>query len=59
MSDIEEETKGRKDEKVEHSAVGESSEQQIHESTDYTCIVRKNGGPCHNGTGSYGRQAGC
>ena len=43
MSDIEE-TKGRKDEKMEHSAVGESSsEQQIRESTDYTCIVRKTG----------------
>ena len=43
MSDIEEKTKGRKDEKMEHSAVGESSsEQQIRESADYTCIVRKN-----------------
>ena len=59
MSDIEEETKGRKDEKMEHSAVGESSsEQQIHESADYTCIVRKNWSPSHSGTGSYGRQAG-
>ena len=44
MSDIEEETKGRKDEKMEHSTVGESSsEQQIRESADYTCIVRKTG----------------
>ena len=44
MSDIEEETKGRKDEKMEHSAVGESSsEQQIRESADYTCILRKTG----------------
>ena len=44
MSDIEEETKGRKDEKMEHSAVGESSsEQQICESADYTCIVKKTG----------------
>ena len=44
MSDIEEETKGRKDEKMEHSAVGESSsEQQIREYADYTCIVRKTG----------------
>ena len=59
MSDIEEETKGRKDEKMEHSAVGESSsEQQIRESADYTCIVRKNWSPSHSGTGSYGRQAG-
>ena len=59
MSDIEEETKGRKDEKVEHSAVGESfSEQQICESVDYTRIVRKNWSLSHSGTGSYGRQAG-
>ena len=59
MSDIEEETKGRKDEKMEHSTVGDSSsEQQIRESTDYTCIVRKNWSPSHSGTGSYGRQAG-
>ena len=59
MSDIEEETKGRKDEKMEHSAVGESSsEQQIRESTDYTCIMRKNWSPSHSRTGSYGRQAG-
>ena len=59
MSDIQEETKGRKDEKMEHSAVGKSSsEQQIHESADYTCIVRKNWSPSHSGTGSYGRQAG-
>ena len=59
MSDIEEETKGRKDEKMQHSAVGESSsEQQIRESADYTCIVRKNWSPSHSGTGSYGRQAG-
>ena len=44
VSDIEEETKGRKDEKMEHSIVGESSsEQQIRESADYTCIVRKTG----------------
>ena len=44
MSDIEEETKGRKDEKMEHSAVGKSSsEQQIRESADYTCIVKKTG----------------
>ena len=59
MSDIEEEKKGRKDEKMEHSAVDESSsEQQIRESTDYTCIVRKNWGPSHSGTRSYGKQAG-
>ena len=59
MSDIEEETKGRKDEKMEHSAVGESSsEQQICESADYTSLVRKNWSPSHSGTGSYGRQAG-
>ena len=59
MSDIQEETKGRKDEKMQHSAVGESSsEQQIRESADYTCIVRKNWSPSHSGTGSYGRQAG-
>ena len=33
VSDIEEETKGRKDEKMEHSAVGESSlEQHVCES---------------------------
>ena len=57
MSDIEEETKGRKDEKMEHSAVGESSlEQEIRESADYTCIVRKNWSSSHSGTGSYGRQ---
>ena len=44
---------------MEHSAVGESSsEQQIRESTDYTCIVRKNWSPSHSGTRSYGRQAG-
>ena len=44
---------------MEHSAVGESSlEQQIRESVDYTCIVRKNWSPSHSGTGSYGRQAG-
>ena len=44
---------------MEHSAVGESSsEQQICESADYTCIVRKNWSPSHSGTGSYGRQAG-
>ena len=43
LSDIEEETKGRKDEKMEHSVVGESSlEQQIRESANYTCIVKKN-----------------
>ena len=59
MSDIEEETKGRKDEKIEHSAVGESSsEQQIRESADYTCIMTKNWSPSHSGTGSFGRQAG-
>ena len=59
MSDIEEETKGRKDEKIEHNEVGESSsEQQIRESADYTCIVRKNWSPSHSGTGSYARQAG-
>ena len=59
MRDIEEETKGRKDEKMEHSAVGESSlEQQIHESADYTSIVRKNWSPSHSRTGSYGRQVG-
>ena len=59
MSDIEEETKGRKDKKMEHSAVGESSlEQQIRESTDYTCIMRKNWSPSHSGTWSYSRQAG-
>ena len=59
VSDIEEETKGRKDEKMEHSAVGESSsEQQIQEAADYTCIVRKNWSPSHGETGSYGRQAG-
>ena len=59
MSNIEEETKGRKDEKMEHSAVGESSsEQRIRESADYTFIVRKNWSPSHSGTGSYGRQAG-
>ena len=59
VSDIEEETKGRKDEKMEHSAVGESSlVQQICESADYTCIVRKNWSPSHSGTGSYSRQAG-
>ena len=57
MSDIEEETKGRKDEMMEHSTVGESSsEQQIHESADYTCIVRENWSPSHSGTGSYSRQ---
>ena len=59
MSYIEEETKGRKDEKMEHSTVGESSsEQQIRESADYTCNVRKNWSPSHSGTGSYDRQAG-
>ena len=59
MNDIEEETTGRKDEKMKHSAVGESSsEQRIRESADYTCIVRKNWSPSHSGTGSYGRQAG-
>ena len=58
MNDIEEETKGRKDEKMEHGAVGESfSEQQIRESADYACIVRKNWSPSHSGTGSYGREA--
>ena len=58
MSDIEEETKGRKDEKMEHSAVGESSsEQHIRESANYTCIMRENWSPSHSGTGSYGRQA--
>ena len=58
MSDIEEETKGRKDEKMAHSAVGESFlEQQIRESANYTCIVRKNWSPSHSGTGSYGREA--
>ena len=58
MSDIQEDTKGRKDEKMQHSAVGESSEQQIRESADYTCIMRKNWSSSHSGTGSYGRQAG-
>ena len=59
MSDFEEETKGRKDEKMQHSAVGESSsEQRICESANYTCIVRKNWSPSHSGTGSYGRQSG-
>ena len=43
---------------MEHSAVGESSlKQQIRESADYTCIVRKNWSPSHSGTRSYGRQA--
>ena len=43
---------------MEHSAVGESSsEQQIRESADYTCIVKKNWRPSHSGTGSYGREA--
>ena len=59
MSDIEEETKGRKDEKMEHSAVGESSsEQQIRKSANYTCSMRKNWSPSYSGTRSYGRQAG-
>ena len=58
-SDIEEETKGGMDEKMEHSAVGEfSSEQQICESANYICIVRKNWSTSHSGTGSYSRQAG-
>ena len=58
MNDIEEETKGRKDEKMEHSAVVESSlEEQIRESTNYTCIVRENWSPSHSGTRTYGRQA--
>ena len=58
VSDTEEETKGRKDEKMEHSTIGKSSsEQQIRESADYTCIMRKNWCPSHSGTGSYGRQA--
>ena len=44
---------------MEHSAVGESSsEQWIRESTDYTCIVRKNWSFSLSGTRSYGRQAG-
>ena len=44
---------------MEHSTVGESSsEQQIRESADYACIVRKNWSPSHSGTWSYGRQAG-
>ena len=42
---------------MEHSTVGEFSEQQIHESANYTCIMRKNWSPSHSGTGSYGRQA--
>ena len=43
---------------MEHSAVGKSSsEQQIRESADYTCIVRKNWSPSHSGTGSYSKQA--
>ena len=44
---------------MEHSAVGKPSfEQQIRESADYTCIVRKNWSPSQSGTGSYSRQAG-
>ena len=44
---------------MEHSAVGESSsEQQIRESADYTCIVRKNWSPSHSGIRQAGRQAG-
>ena len=60
MSDIEEETKGRKDEKMEHSAVGESSsEQQIRESAYYTCIVEKTGALAIVEPGlTAGRQAG-
>ena len=44
MSDIEEETKGRKDEKMEHSAVDESSsEQQIRE------LSRRSWSPAESG----------
>ena len=45
---------------MEHSAVGESSsEQQIRESADYTCIVRKTGALAIVEPGlTAGRQAG-
>ena len=45
---------------MEHSAVGKSSlEQQIHESVDYTCIVRKTGALAMVEPGLMaGRQAG-
>ena len=59
VSDIEE-TKGRKDERMEQSAVDESSsKQQIRESADYTCIVRKTGALAIVKPGlTAGRQAG-
>ena len=47
------------DERKDHVAVDESSsEQQIHESTDYTLIVRKNWSLGPSATGSYSRQSG-
>ena len=59
MSDIEEESKELMDERANHGAVKESSsEQQIHESADYTVVVAENWSPSTSGTGSYGRQAG-
>ena len=47
-----------RDERKDHGAVDESSsEQQIHESADYTLIVRKNWSPRPSASRSYGRQA--
>ena len=48
-----------RDESIDHGEVDESPlEQQIHESANYTLIVRKNWSPRPSATRSYGRQAG-
>ena len=54
---FQEESQTIRDERKDHGAVDEFSEQQICESTDYTLIVRKNWSPRPSATGSYSRQA--
>ena len=59
VNNIEEESKESMYERTNHGAVDESSsEQQIHESDDYTVIMAENWNPSTSGNESYGRPAG-
>ena len=56
---FQEESQEIRDERKDHGALDESSsEQQVHESADYTLIVRKNWSPRPSATGSYRREGG-
>ena len=59
FSPFQEENQVIRDKSKDLGAVDKFSlEQQFHESTDYTLIVRKNWNPRPSETRSYGRQAG-